>query len=242
MSRRFLIVPLTTYERNGWASKELLEFMESVRWSDPGVTVGAGYAHNFTSASAARNFLFDMVKKMPKKERPDWLLMIDNDMAPPINLLKCVMKAPEDAGIIVPRFYMWDNNKATVVLCWGMDEKDAPMTKTGYQAFTVSPGSMYQLTKCGTGAMFVKPDILDDLEPPYFYYTYDQHGSRTSTEDINFCTKLRTTTKWKIYGNSDYEVGHYHNVDLAKLAKWLYSQELKKAEVEELSPTAECFR
>lgn len=238
---RILICVLSTYERSGWFSKELTQWMESLRFERNYLT-SVGYAHNFAPASAARNYICKHVKDLPPSDRPDWLLMIDNDMVPPGNLLNAIDHAPEDAGVVVPRFYMWDQQKACPILCWGMDDANAPLNARGDQIFKVEPGKYYRLTKAGTGAMFVRPELLDELQSPFFYYTFDENGSRTSTEDINFCIKEVAKTKWKIYGASDIEVGHFHNVDLAQLAKWLYQNEAKKQEVEELPAPAECFR
>jgi hypothetical protein len=238
--KKILVCALSTYERNGWHCKELSEWLEGLRFERKYLT-SVSYAHNFSPAAAARNYLCREVKGMDKANRPDWILMVDNDMAPPSNLLSCIDNAPSDAGVIVPRFYMWDQNKQSVILCWGMDPKDAP-ERNGAQIFTVQPGEFYPLTKAGTGAMFIRPSLLDEIEPPYFSYTYNQDGAMTGTEDIRFCVDKVGKTKWKIYGNSDIEVGHFHNVNLALLARWLYAQEAKKQTVEELSPAAECFR
>ena len=239
---KILVVVLTTYERNGWQCQDLSQWLDEIRFEQK-YMVHVSRAHNFSPAAGARNFILNEIKKMDREMRPDWILMIDNDMAPPRNLLSTIDNAPEDAGVVVPRFYMWDQNKQSVILCWGMDPKDAP-EKNGAQIFTVMPGKFYPLTKCGTGAIFLRPELLDDIELPFFAYTYNDLGIMTGTEDIWFCNNKVHPTKWKIYGCSDVEVGHYHNVDLAKLARWLYAQEAKQVAqgIEELSPAAECFR
>lgn len=239
---KILICRFTTYERNGWPSHELSQWLEDLRMERRYLT-SITRAHNFSPAAGARNYLLNEVKKMPKHERPDWILMIDNDMVPCENLLSTIDHAPEDAGVVVPRFYMWDPQKQSVILCWGMDTKDAPEID-GTQIFRVEPDKYYELTKCGTGAMFIRPDMLDEMILPFFQYSYNQLGCMTGTEDIWFCQNRVAKTSYKIYGCSNVEVGHYHNVDLALLAKWLYSQEVKRKEqgVENLSPLAECFR
>lgn len=241
--KKILVCVFTTYERNGWMCHELAQWTEGLRFEKKYLT-SVTHAHNFSPAAGARNFLCRQVKEQDPALKPDWILMLDNDMVPPENLLSTIDRAPDDAGVVVPRFYMWDQAKQSVILCWGMDPKDAPENSVGSQIFTVAPGKFYPLTKAGTGAMFFRPALLDELEPPYFSYTYNSDGVMTGTEDINFCVKQVANTKWKIYGNSDVEVGHFHNVNLALLARWLYSQEAKQSAqaVEELSPAAECFR
>lgn len=239
--KKILICILSTYERSGWICKELAEWVAALPY-EPMYITRPGWAHNFAPASSARNFCCNHIKSLPKEDRPDWLLMIDNDMVPPVNLLNSIDHAPKNAGVIVPRFYMWDPQKEAPILCWGMDDTDAPVNKKGDQIFKVEPGKYYQLTKAGTGAMFIRPELLDELSNPFFYYSFDENGSRVATEDINFCVKEVTKTNWKIYGVSDVEVGHYHNVNLAQLARWLYQNEAKKQEIDELPAPAECFR
>lgn len=235
---KVLIELLTTYERTGWVCQELAQWLWSLPFEQNYVTC-VGWAHNFSPAAAARNYFCSHIKTMPKEERPDWILMIDNDMVPAGNLLTCIDKAPEDAGVVIPRFYMWNNEKGCPVLCWGV--ADAVLSPEGTETLNVEPGKYYPLTKGGTGAMFIRPAMLDEMEPPFFYYTYNADGSRTSTEDINFCISEVPKTKWKIYGCADVEIGHYHNVDLAKLASHVFKRASAKEVSEPLVP-AECFR
>lgn len=256
---RVLICILTTYERTGWICKELGEWLEHLRYQGK-YTTAVGYAHNFSSAAAARNFLCDHVRKVAMEDRPDWILMIDNDMVPDESLLTCIDHAPEDAGVICPRFYMWDPNKCAPILCWGVE--DPQLTNGHAEVLNIENGKhkYYQLTKAGTGATFIRPQLLDDIgdivfndyekvpatqdtpvqaSPGLFFYTFNDKGARLSTEDIAFCLVQVPKTKWKIYGYADVEVGHYHNVNLAQVAKWIYTQETKKAEME---TPLECFR
>ena len=225
---KILCCILTTYERNGWANKRLMEFLEQIHFNKD-YLVSVAYADNFSSAAAARNYFFKHVKDMPQEERPDWLLMIDNDMVPPDNLLDTIKNAPEDAGVIAPRFYMWNPQKATVVLCWGMEEstEGSRLASDGAQVLDMFEGRFYPLTKCGTGAIFVKPSVIDQVGAPWFWYDLDETQASKGTEDINFCYKARAAGV-KLYGNSSIEVGHFHNEDLALLARYLYN--VKKEE------------
>lgn len=226
---KILICLLTTYERSGWVSKHLTEWLENLRFQNKYYT-SVAYAHNFYPAAAARNYFCKTARELPIEDRPDWLLMIDNDMAPPENLLDTIQGAPADASVVVPRFYMWNPDKATVVLCWGLNPDQARVDSEGAEVLDMTMGKYYELTKAGTGAMFIKPDMLDQLSMPYFWYDYDpeMHSSK-GTEDINFCKKVREAGG-KIYGFTDIEVGHFHNVDLALLARYLYR--VKQAEQE----------
>lgn len=215
---KILICVLTTHERTGWVCTQLAEWLTDLPLTGNGVQFSVTYAKNFVPAASARNFFCRRLSQMEPK--PTWALMIDNDMAPPPNLLDTIKNAPKDAAVVVPQFQMWDESKPSVTLCWGMDEKVAPQ-RDGNQRFTIEPGRFYPLTKCGTGAIFIRPWLFDKISMPYFWYTYNADQGMDGTEDINFCKKV-VDAGCKIYGNSSVIVGHYHNVNLAVLANYVY--------------------
>jgi hypothetical protein len=216
---KILIAILTTYERQGWPTKDLADWLANLRCN-------ANYAwqhtfcHNFIPAAGARNTICDSFKDCGA----DWILMIDNDMSPPMNLLDAIKDAPADAMVVVPKFFLWDETNLSLKLCWGWDEdaaggdcapKDPATGKVRIES------KYYPLFKCGTGAIFVRPEVFQKIPAPWFFYTYDEMKNMTATEDINFCLKLREHGM-KIYGYGGMTVGHHHTVNLAALARLLY--------------------
>jgi hypothetical protein len=222
----------TMHERGGWVHPQLFQWATDLPY-----TVGDRYQftisrlHNFIPAASARNFFCRQMKDL--EPRPDWLLMIDNDMAPPMNLLDCVQNAPEDAMVVVPQFQMWDEGKPSVTLCWGMDDDIAPPLNDKTKVFTLEYGKFYPLTKCGTGAIFIRPGLFDRIEMPYFWYTINADQGMEHTEDINFAQKV-IDAGCKIYGNSAVSVGHYHNVNLDILSKCFVPRPLPEVPVSNL--------
>src|SRR6266704_4629476 len=96
---KILMCVFTTYERTGWPNKALLEFVEWLRQDpNPRYAVNVVNANNFIPVAGARNFF----AKRVRDSGADWLLMIDNDMSPPHNLLDTIKDAPADADIVVP--------------------------------------------------------------------------------------------------------------------------------------------
>jgi hypothetical protein len=207
---KILSVVLSTYERSGWVCKELAELIANVDLIPGHYATRFSFAHNFMPAAAARNAICKQVLSM--EDRPDWLLMIDNDMAPKMDLYSTIEGAPAEADIVVPAFYMWDNGKKTCTLCWGKDD----MADRG----EFGPG-FHHLTKCGTGAIFIRPRILEKLTYPYFHYVYNENGGMEGTEDIQFCLKVNKAAG-QIWGNASVMVGHWRTVDLAAVASVLY--------------------
>ena len=197
---------LSTYERGGWIHPSILQFFCDLPFK-------TGYAfrmipvHNFIPAASGRNIFCKAIKD----NDADWVCMMDNDMAIPDNLLDTVKDAPADADIVVPTFYMWDQTNLKLTLCWGMEG-----VPSGYAR--LDPG-WHQLTKCGTGVIFIRPKVLREMEFPYFKYLYNKDGSMEGTEDIQFC--LDAAKKgFKIYGTTAVKVGHYHSVEIGSLWDW----------------------
>lgn len=201
---------LSTYERNGWHHPSITQF-----FADLPFKTGFGFRvipiHNFVPAAAGRNVFC----RETKDTDADWICMIDNDMAVPPNLLDTVTDVPTDAGIVVPAFYLWDQTLANLTLCWGVDGDDGRARAVA----KFGPG-FHELSKCGTGVIFIRPAVFRELPYPYFTYLYNADQGMAGTEDIQFTLRAREKG-FKIYGNASVNVGHYHSVELSMLWKWL---------------------
>lgn len=211
---KILITVLTHHERSGWVHPDLMHFIYWTAAENDKYATHYVKTHNFIPAAAARNFFCKQVKDSDA----DWLLMIDNDMSPPANLLDTIKGAPADAMVVTPRYHMWDGDINSTRLCWGienpkLDEHGRPVLGRGF----------HELDKCGTGSIFIRPQLFNQLPMPWFFYTYDQDGGMTSTEDIQFCIKVREHG-FKIYGNADITCGHSHNVNLAGVDRIIHEK------------------
>lgn len=210
---KILICVLTTYERSGWPHPKLLEFVYTLPYNMDYATRMVS-VHNCIPAAGARNwFCENMLLSDPQ---PDWILMLDNDMSPPANLLDTIKDAPADAAVIVPRFHLWDHDAGTTKICWGFPDAAFDESKK----LEMQP-KFYELTKCGTGAIFIKPEVFRKVPRPWFFYTIDEMQRMIATEDVNFSLKV-IEHGFKIYGNAKVEVGHHHTVDLMRLNGILY--------------------
>jgi hypothetical protein len=88
------------------------------------------------------------------------------------------------------------------------------------------PPGFHEITKGGTGVIFIRPSAIRALEYPYFRYLYNEDQGMQGTEDIQFCNKLRAEGI-KMYGNAGVTVGHYHSVELSSLWNWAESVYVK---------------
>lgn len=204
---------LTTYERHGWVHPSILQYFSDLPFKE-GFAYRVVPIHNFVPAAAGRNVFC----KNFKNTDADWLCMIDNDMEIPPTLLDTLKDVPADAGIVVPAFYAWTQADRKLTLCWGADEGVLP-TPGGPQK--CHPG-FYELTKAGTGVMFIRPSVLQAIPYPYFTYLYNEDAGMQGTEDLEFCRRARELGI-KIYGNPNVVIGHYHSVELSSMWKWYES-------------------
>jgi len=92
-------------------------------------------------------------------------------------------------------------------------------TRSGYWLVKIE-SKYYELFKCGTGAIFIRPEVFQKIPAPCSSIPI-RDEEQTATEDINFCVKLREHGM-KIYGYGGWTVGHHHTVNLAALARLLY--------------------
>lgn len=223
---KILICILCGYERHNWISPQLLDFVVSLKYNQ-NYSTHVTKAYNFIPAAGARNFLASQVKKV--SPRPDWVLQLDNDMGVPDNILDSIKDAPDDAAIVVPRFHLWDGDNKRTKLCWGMDDSIMKTYKDGSLGIFIEKDKYYELTKCGTGAIFIRPDVFEKIDPPWFEYRFDKLGNMTGTEDITFCEKV-LAAGMKIYGWGGCIVSHFHTMDIASVASILHPEVEIKAE------------
>lgn len=212
---------LSTHERDGWHHPTITQFFSDLAHIPQDVGWNIIPVHNFIPAAGGRNTFCHQTKDTDT----DWLCMIDNDMSLPANLLDAVKNAPEDADIVCPQFYMWNQTTLKLTLCWGMELSEEESKRDEVRRH-IEPG-YHRLTKCGTGVIFIKPKVFQAMDFPYFRYTYDTTVNQTGTEDIQFC--LAAAEKgFKIYGTTAVRVGHNKTVDLLRFSEWM-EQEQKNA-------------
>lgn len=228
---KVLICVLCHYERSGWISPSLMDFLVGLRYNN-NYASHITKAYNFIPAAGARNFFGEQVKYCTPK--PDWCLLLDNDMGPPDNLLDTIKDAPDDAMVVVPKFYLWDENARSTKLCWGLDDSLSEDLGDGRRGFKFT-SKFYEINKCGTGAIFIKPEVFEKLPAPWFEYKYNNLGNMVGTEDISFCEKL-VAAGLKMYGNASIQVSHFHTVDLRILNMIIHGDKAENsAKVEEKS-------
>ena len=206
---KLLISPLSTYERTGWYCPDLVWFFFAAAQNRKH-EIEFRPAHNFIPAAGGRN----LVCKVAQERKADWILMVDNDMSPPNNLLDMLDSVTDDMDIVLPVFHMWDGDeKGTVKVVWSPLSSKEQMTQE-----ELSATEWLELQSAGTGCIFIRTRVFEKLPYPWFAYEYNEHGVQTGTEDIPFIQQARKYG-FRVWGNTRFNVGHYRSVDLSKINK-----------------------
>ncbi len=204
------IAILTLDERDGWLAPGMAQFLVAMSHYSKERAISLQLSANKKPVDFARN---SIVKEFLTSGY-DWMLTIDNDMAPPPNLLDMVDRAEEHMRILVPKFYTFSpqvkayarNPSLPLILMWNcltpQDQKK----------------EWRELESAGTGAMFIHREVLDRLPAPWFRSSFDEMGATLIGEDLKFCLNARTVG-FSTWGNQNFEVDHFKTVSLSALAR-----------------------
>jgi len=166
-----------------------------------------------------------MVKSFLQDEENDWLLMIDNDVVPPKDILKMV-----ECGKPVV--------SATVTIKKGSVPQPVILKEEGDQYRQVNIGEfvdeeqdgLIQVDGVGTGCLLVRRDVLEGMQPPWFKFLYNEEdGSLKLGEDFYFSRRLKQNGV-PIHVSTEFVCSHFKKIDLTEVANVVaeYQQRLSK--------------
>lgn len=183
-------------ERGGWIHPGLTLFLIETLKSHP-ATAQVHFSLDARPTTYARNLI---VKQFLASGR-DWLVMVDNDVAPPVGLLDVLNGAPESASVIVPKVFIPISGIHPAALGW------RPIGDTNSELWQ-------ELSDCATATILIRRSVFEKIKAPFFEYGEMPDGSPI-TEDLMFCRKVREA-KLRIFGNRDrsYACSHFRTIDL----------------------------
>ena len=135
----------------------------------------------------------------------DYLLMIDDDVTPPYNILDL---ADFQLDIVTP--VMFTRQKKEVVPLVTKRNKDGKYVTMNLKDLD----GLVEADATGTGCMLIKREVLENPKMKYpFKNYYDADGIKTTGLDFNFCTRAKELG-YKVYVHTDYVAGHIVDIDL----------------------------
>jgi hypothetical protein len=194
------VATFSTEERGGWFCPGLVNFLlnASALSITQGRQVGYKNIYNHRPIDSARNFAAREFLKTPA----EWLLMLDNDIAPPLNLLDLADSADERMDIVTPLCVCNYGTELNFACNVNADlERSDPWFETNF---------------AGTGVMFVRRRVFEKITPPWFRTTYSQEGIMAGHEDEFFCRRA-AKGRFRIWVNPEFDCNHFRTVNLSTM-------------------------
>lgn len=144
----------------------------------------------------------------------DILWFLDSDVAPPTNILDLITKHGDE----------WKLAGAPYPLFITPPGYDAPQVAFSVYTKTDGGGMTYAqkipqdgvafVDGIATGCIFIKREVFNDLEKPYFEFKYENENRKlTEGEDLGFCRKV-SEKGHKFFIDFSMVCKHYKQVDL----------------------------
>lgn len=177
----------------------------------------------YPAAKPISNNRNHIVKDFLKRTEYDYLLMFDNDIIPPLNVLDLVDFDKDIIGGVC--FGFMDNSIIPLVV----DDNTPENMAKGEKPFLVKEMEGDEgLVECGglgTGLMIIKREVLEKVKAP-FSNIYDEDGIKTMGLDFSFCKKARALG-YKVFTHTDFLCSHWTQMDL----KMIYTALQKRSEI-----------
>ena len=137
----------------------------------------------------------------------DYLIMIDNDIIPPPNILNLV---DYDKDIITPVLFAYQQSQV-IPLAVMRRKEDGFYTPIDPQKQT----GLIEVDGNGTGCMIIRRDVLEKVRAP-FLNEYDADGMKTTGLDFAFCRRAKELG-FSVWCHFGYICSHYTTVDLKQI-------------------------
>lgn len=174
---------------------ELAEFLLRIR-GDSNVVVHFSHARPITSN---RNII---VKKFMETDC-EYLLMIDSDVVPPLNILDMRNNKKEICGAYVC------TNKGQNIIPLLMQLED----NKEYSIKNIKKNSLNEVDATGTGCLMIHRSVFEKMQKPYFEVFFDEEGIQKEGSDFYFCRKAKEK-EIKIYVDTRFAAVHYQTFPL----------------------------
>jgi hypothetical protein len=158
-----------------------------------------------------------IVQKFLANKEYDYLMMIDSDVVPPMNILNLV---DFQKDIISPVCFILNRDKIIPLVM--------KKTPTGiWSPLNISQNEgLIEVDAVGTGCIILSRKILEAVKYP-FKNEYDADGIKKYGLDFNFCQRAKKLG-FKVYCHLDYLCQHWIHFDLKLLYAALFQAQKKE--------------
>lgn len=205
-------VVFTGSERRDWVNPHLVATLFTMGF-DRRVYFSYQPIHAIHPIDAARNLAVESAFKLERSHPAwEWIIMFDNDIGPPLNVLDTLLDAPPEADIVILPYWVWTD--VGPLVCFGRWEDGRMLTPDNGE---LGPG-WNEGGAGGTGAMFIRRRVFSSgkLTKPYFQIHADSVRGQTTTEDIDFTSRAKEAG-FRIFTHRESICNHFRTVDLAEV-------------------------
>lgn len=148
------------------------------------------------------------VKWFLEASKADYLLMLDDDIIPPMNFMQLERHALDIVAAVCPLYHLnvpqtpFDNAFKAV--------------GDGYSPMESGMTGLQEVDAVGGGALCIRREVLEKVKPAFVDH-YDKWGVRILGEDFHFC-RLAKIHGYKVFMDFDVRCDHVKSVPLSEYA------------------------
>jgi hypothetical protein len=208
MKTSIMVAVLTGAERHYWIHPELMQSLVRMPlWQmETGSSLAVTTIHGKSPVAAARNEAVEQMLKLGV----EWLLQIDNDTVPPLNILG-VLESIGDRKIVgCPTPMEYGPGKTVFNVGHRVEDK--------VQLYKSISDGWSTVEVVGSGCLLVHRDVFLSLNDPWFEHREVTKLRAHANEDFYFCEKARVKG-FQVWINSNFICKHYHTIEMLQLMR-----------------------
>lgn len=196
------------FERHHWWHPGLGEWLLSLMAEPtyqmfvelPGGTGGVAASANLAVAA--------FMEKHPDAE---WYVQMDNDTAPPLDIMRILDDLPPYVDIVTPVIFMMRDERTYPMqgLYVGEDRHFEPISLKDNE-----PG-LYEVDQAGGGCTFIRRRVLAAMKRPYFKVLYDEETQMMSISDDVYFQMNARELGFRLFCDTRFIASHFHTTDLS---------------------------
>jgi hypothetical protein len=171
--------------------------------------VVAEQVHGVRGESGAANIA--AFNFMDNHDDAEWFCLVDNDVGPPIDMLRILDELPDHVAIVSPVCHQLVVDKV-------VPQQGYYKTSDGGTDFVpldTAQKGLVRVDRVGGGVWFTRRRVFASMARPYFKIVHDPDTYVLVGSDDLYFQRLAQLNGFGLYCDTRYVASHYHTVDLS---------------------------